>query len=183
LQKANFRLAAERKFASVSRKWARLALPIAVFASMFLGTWTLGRRSNRHENTLPVLRAPELSLALQPNGRDLILQWKLALPALRKLAADIFDGDAVSHRDLTSESIKNAGTENIPHVTGNVQVVVTAIDQSGRSFVERVGFTDSNAVNRDMAASSTAAQNRLTSTATAPAGNTDAHRKKRHKRR
>jgi len=108
-----------------------------------------------------------------------MLEWTSNLPDVKQVRLDIFDGDSVRQIDPTAK-FSNIGAMQIAHKTGNVQAVATVIDQAGKVFVRRAGFTDAAAVNRDMAANAAVAP---ASTANIPKNSpAPRHRGKRRRR-
>jgi hypothetical protein len=151
---------------------------VVMLASIFWAAWTLGRNSARPEPVLRKASTPDLSLSLVPNGQDLSLGWKTTWPRLQHVAADVFDGDTVRHVDLTT-AFQNQKSISLTHTTGNVQVLVAAVDGEGHSIEQRVGFVDSAAVSHDM--SLAASKVHAPPSVTGPHAS-KSHRAKRHHR-
>jgi hypothetical protein len=145
------------KSRSMRSTWIGLTiLAIAVVVSCYWAVLKFGRQREAAEPQIAKVATAEVIVRLQPNGQDLILELQSA-QHLQRVAAEVFDGGTVRHLDLTNAFAKQRSA-SISHTTGNVQVVVTAVDEQGRSLVKSVGFTDSDAVARDMASNESKSQ-------------------------
>ncbi len=166
------------KFRPFSSKWPWFALAVIAFAAILWTAWILGRQSAQAQKTALPLPAPKFLLTKASNGQDLILKSDSAA-TLQQLAVDVFDGDVMRHLNLT-DGFKNTGTATIAHTTGNVQMIVGGVDQSGHRFLERLGFIDADAVSRDM---SLAANNKGTQPSSAEPAKINTVRSHRNRRR